>query len=294
MKTKDIQKIKKRLLREELRRQGKTRKRTALILCSLLLVLLTAAAWTWYRVNQDDILETRFSQASELLNEGDYRGSLQRLERLHREHPGFRHAADALFQSAEIYNNHLDEPRKALMRYLMLERDYPGYGQLPLVHRQVADIYKYQLEDHVLAISAYQKVLDGPVGQPDWIQYEVADSYFRLNNFEQARIEFTSLLKNYPDSELGPEVQFRIAVTYAVEGQLPEAEAAYRLVIEHWPDSSYAPEARFGLAAVLEEKEELQKALDILEELENYGNPAVLQQKIDKIRTRIEKKEKAI
>lgn len=256
--------------------------------------MLTAGGWVWYRAHQDDRLALRFSQAQELLSEGRYREAAKRLETLYRKHPNFEYAADALFQAAEIYNNHLHDDQAALVRYLLLERDYPGYEQMTLVNRRIADLYKYQLKDHLLAISAYQKVLDGPTDQADWVQYEVADSYFRLNNFEQARIEFTSLLKNYPESELAPEVQFRIAVTYAVEGQLPEAAAAYRLVIERWPDSPYAPEARFGLAAVLEEQEELQKALDILESLQDYPNAEVLQQKIDKVRARIDKKKKAI
>ena len=88
----------------------------------------------------------------------------------------------------------------------------------------------------------------------------MADCYFRLNNFEQARIEFESLLKNYPDSALIAEVQYRIAMTYALEGKLPEAAAAYRLVMERWPDSPYALEASFGLATVLEEQEKLLEA----------------------------------
>lgn len=253
-----------------------------------------AAGWVWYRNNQDDILALRFGQAQELLAAGRYQNSLTQLEALYRKHPNFEHAADALFQVAEIYHNRLDDHQAALIRYLLLERDYPGFSQMPLVYRRIADIYKYRLQDPLLAISTYQKILDGTAAQPDWIQYEVADSYFRLNNFEQARIEFASLLKNYPESELAPEVQFRIAVTYAVEGQRPEAEAAYRLVIERWPDSHYVPEARFGLAAVLEEQEELQKALEILESLEGYSNPDILQQKIDKVRARIDKKKKAI
>lgn len=180
------------------------------------------------------------------------------------------------------------------MCYLLLERDYPEDARLLEAQKQIADIYKYRLEDYILAIAAHQKVLDGDVEGGDQVQYEVADSYFRLNNFEQARIEFGSLLKNYPESNLAPEVQFRIAVTYALEGQLPEAAGAYQVVAERWPESPYAAEAQFGLAAVLEEQEELKKALEILEQLDGYSNPDVLNQKIEKVRDRIAKKKKAV
>jgi len=123
----------------------------------------------------------------------------------------------------------------------------------------------------------------------------VADCYFRLNNFAQARIEFESLLKNDPKSDLFAEVQYRIAMTYALEGKLPEAAGAYRVVIERWSESPYAVEANFGLATVLEEQEELVEALKILEELKGiYPKEDILARKTEQVRERIEKKKKAI
>jgi len=127
------------------------------------------------------------------------------------------------------------------------------------------------------------------------LQYEVADCYFRLNNFEQARIEFENLLSNYNFSDLTAEVRYRIAMTYALEDKLPEADAAYRLVMQGWPESPYATEASFGLATVLEEQGELLEALKILEELDGiYPKQDILQRKTDQVRERIEKKKKAI
>jgi TolA-binding protein len=156
-------------------------------------------------------------------------------------------------------------------------------------------LFKYRLDDCGQAIAAYQKVLDLPGPDNDQLQYEVADCYFRLNNFEQARIEFENLLNNDPYSGLAAEVRYRIAMTYALEGKLPDAAAAYRLVIQDWPDSPYAVEASFGLATVLEEQEELLEALKILQELEGiYPKQDILKRKTDQVRERIEKKKKAI
>jgi len=294
MKMKDIQKLKKKLLQEELRRQGKTRKRTTLIIVLLLLVASLAAGFFWYRVNQEELLEARFVKAQQLLQKEQFAEAADQFNRLYQQNPGFAHASDALFLRADILNRYLGDYQEALVCYLLLERDYPEDARLIEAYRQVAGIYKYRLEDFSRAIEAYQKVQARETESADWVQYEIADSYFRLNNFEQARIEFASLLKTFPDSALAPEVQFRVAVTYALEGQLPEAAGAYQLVAERWPDSPYASEAQFGLAGVLEEQEELQKALQILEQLEKYQNPDVLQQKIEKVRARIAKKKKAI
>ena len=116
-----------------------------------------------------------------------------------------------------------------------------------------------------------------------------------MNNFDQARIEFDSLTKSYPQSLLIAEVQYRIAMTYALEGKLPEAAGAFRLVVERWSESPYALEASFGLATVLEEQEELLEALKILESLAGiYPKQDILERKTAQVRERIEKKKKAI
>jgi TolA-binding protein len=159
----------------------------------------------------------------------------------------------------------------------------------------VAEIYKNRLRDYPRAIVAFQKLLDSGAEDGDRIQYEVADTYFRLENYEQARIEFESLLKNYPGSPLLPEVAYRIAVTWSLEGQPKEAESAFRRVVERWPESTYALEAQFGLATSLEEREELREALALLEALKkNYPNTEAVKKKIEQVQERMRKKKKAI
>ena len=121
--------------------------------------------------------------------------------------------------------------------------------------KQVADIYKNQLREYLRAIVIYQKLLDMGGKDSSEAQYEMADCYFRLNNFEQARIEFESFLKNFPDSERSAEVQYRVATAASLEGNLDKALETFKLVNKNWPDSAYAVEARFGQAGVLEERE---------------------------------------
>jgi TolA-binding protein len=211
------------------------------------------------------------------------------------EHPDFPRASAVLFQIAEIQDLYLSRYNDALLTYLLLERDYPEAEEVPAAQQQVAILYKYRLNDCGQAIVAYQKVLDRSQDENAQLLYEIADCYFRLNNFEQARIEFEGLLKGHAESEQAAEVQFRIAVTYALEGKLPEAAGAYRQVMERWPESVYALEARFGLATVLEEQEKLLDALKLLEELVgHYPNPEILERKIEQVRERIGKKKNAI
>jgi len=287
--------LKKQLLLEELKRQGKAPRQRLWILLGLIMVVLLAAGAYWYQANLQTRLEERFQQGLALRQETRYSEAVELFKELHSEQPSFVRVPQALFQVAEIQDLYLGRYSDALLTYLMLERDYPDAPEVFAARKQVAVLYKYRLNDCGQAIAVYQKVLDDADSNSDQLQYEVADCYFRLNNFAQARIEFESLLKNDPQSDLFAEVQYRIAMTYALEGKLSEAAGAYRVVIERWSESSYAVEASFGLATVLEEQEELVEALKILEELKGiYPKEDILTRKTEQVRERIEKKKKAI
>ena len=287
--------MKKQLLMEELKRQGKAPKKRLWVFLGLIFVLLVTAGGFWYYANLQTRLEETFQRGLALRQAGKYVEAVDLFEKLHDEYPNFARSAQSLFQTAEIQDLYLGRYSDALLTYLLLERDFPDATEVVPARKQVAVLYKYRLNDCSQAIAVYQKVLDQPDPESDLLQYEVADCYFRLNNFDQARIEFDSLFKNYPQSSLIAEVQYRIAMTYALEGKLPEAAGAYRLVIERWADSPYALEASFGLATVLEEQEKLLDALEILEGLAGiYPNQDILERKTAQVRERIEKKKKAI
>lgn len=287
--------MKKKLLMEELQRQGKAPKKRLWIFLGLVLVLLFSAGGYWYQANLQTRLEEAFQEGLALRQAGKYAEAVEIFQGLYGEHPGFVRNPQAIFQTAEILDLYLARYSDALLTYLLLERDYPDAHEVDLARRQAAVLYKYRLNDCGQAIAVYQKILDQPGRNNDQLQYEVADCYFRLNNFAQARIEFENLLGNYSYSELLAEAQYRIAMTYTLEGKLPEAAAAYRLVIEGWPDNPYALEASFGLATVLEEQEELREALKILEELAGiYPKQDILKKKTEQVQERIKKKKKAI
>lgn len=282
-------------MREELKRQRKNSKRPWLISGIVLIALLAIAAGIYYRATLDQRLEQELAGGEEQVAMQDYEGALTTFRDIHRNHPDFHGAPRALLRSGEILNHYLQRYHEAILAYLLVEKDYPASPETRKAQRQVAETYKDRLGDHGQAIVAYQKLLDGEAADADRIRYEVADSYFRLNNYEQARIEFESLLKKHPGSPLVPEVQFRIAVAYSLEGASQEAERAYRAMAESWPDSPYAAEARFGLATVLEERDELRAAIKVLEALQgNYPNAEALAKKIEQVKERIGKKKKAI
>ncbi|MDT8442208.1 MAG: tetratricopeptide repeat protein [Desulfuromonadales bacterium] len=293
--TKEIQRLKKRLVREEMRRQGKRPSYQRWLLLTLLVAGLAGSAWLWYHVNQPVLFEKRLQTALNRKANGESQRALDELQRLTADAGRFGQRPRVLYETADLLEVSLGRYDEALLTWLLLMRDEPEKAREMGVLPRVATLYKYRLNDCEQAIAVYQQLLDQPDESTARWQYEVADCYFRLNNFEQARIEFESLQKKNPESDLLPEVRYRIAVTYALENMLPEAAASYRLVDETWPEHPYALEARFGLAAVLEEQERLLEALEILEALVGmYPNAESLALRIEQLKARIDKKKRAI
>ncbi len=292
----DIQKLKKRLMREELRRRrSKSKTFRLLVSGGLLLLILFFAGLIFYVANLDKRLEEDFQRAEVLVENGQYEEAVDLYRGIFEKHHRFHLAPQAIYQAGDVLNLYLKQYHEALLAYMLLEKDFPNSTWTGKARLQVAEIYKYRLRDYNRAVLAYQKLLDSGAADGDRLQYEVADAYFRLENFEQARIEFETLRKNFPDSPLLAEVLYRIATAWSLEGELEEAEKGFREVMRQHPASPYAIEANFGLASLLEEREELLEALKILKGLAgNYPNSEALAKKTDQVQERIRKKQRAI
>lgn len=290
----EIQKLQKTILMEEKKRRKKNKGRFQLLLALSAALLLIIAAAGLYHWNLNRIPQRQFDRGEAFLLRGEYSRAYSKFRHLYEHHPRFKFAPQALLLAGEILQFNLNQDREALLAYLLVERYYPGHETERKAQRRAADIYKYRLGEYGRALTGYQKLLDGGSVDGEGLQYEIADTYFRQNNFEQARIEFESLLKTYPHSESIAEVLFRIASTCALEGDQEEAAFVYRRVAEEYPDSPFCLEALYGLAVVKEERGELQAALTLLLELQGrYRDPEILQKRIKQVRQRMHIKRKA-
>lgn len=211
-----------------------------------------------------------------------------------KEYPESEEAAVALYRLARLWEHDLLDPQRALLKYLQLELDYPDSKEIHLAREAAARIVKYNLRDDMQAIGYYQLLLDSRQGLQDQYLYEIADCYFRLENYSQARIELENLLAEYPKSPLAADVLHRKATILTIESRIDEAQQDWQSLIDQYPDSTYQSQARFNLANLLEEKGELEQALDEYLQLEDFSRPLLLEQKINHLKRRIEVKNKGL
>lgn len=291
-----IRQLKSQLKKEELRRRTNSPRPRRRLRCLLLVLLLSASLAALYWANRHELDLYRYRQAESLARQGDYSGAVEKLDRLSSSASSQQDLVpQALLLAGQILEFNLQQYQRALLFYLRLVRDYPQSEQAITAQRQAATIYKQHLRDYSSALTLLQRLVDVHVPDADHIHYQVADCYFLLENYEQARIEFESLLKTYPESTLLPEVQYRIGMAYLLDGQPSKARAAFAEELRRWPESPFAVEAGFALAGVYERQDQLRKALDELRKLKGrYPNAGILNHRINQVKERMARKKKAI
>jgi TolA-binding protein len=285
----EIRKLQKRLLREELRRRRKNSKFYRLLVpATLLLLILLFGGLIWYVSGFDQRLEKDFHRAEELVAQGSYDQAVAVLTELHQEYTSHTLGREALYKVGEVRSLYQQQYAEAILAFLAVEESYPDSDMGLQAQRQVADIYKNKLRDYPRALVVYQRLLERGLNDSDRIQHEIADAYFRMNDFKQALLEYEALRSSYPDSPLQAEVRYRMGITLSLEGKGKEAEVFFREVISLWPQSPFALESKFSLATVLEERDELAAAMKVLEELKgSYPNTELLNRRLTQLRERL-------
>jgi len=281
-------------LREELRRRRKNSKFYRLLVPgTLLLLILLFACLIWYVSGFDQRLEQDFNRAEELVTAKSYDQAVAVLSELHREYDNHALGRQALYKVGEIRSLYQQQHAEAILAFLAVEELYPNSETGLQAMRQVAEIYKTKLRDYPRAVEAFKRLLDRQLADSDRIQHEIADSYFRMNDFKQALLEYETLRSSYPDSPLQAEVRYRMGVTLSLEGSGSEAETVFHEVISLWPQSPFALESKFSLAKVLEERDELAAAMKVLEELKgSYPNTELLDRRLTQLRERLANKKR--
>ncbi len=257
------------------------------------MLLAAAGAGVWY--GRGPLADWQYQQAQRLFQRGEGEKAVRRLTWVARLAPGRDQVAAARLLQAEILELQLNRPQQALLAYLTLVRDDPDSSQAEEALRQAARLYRDRLHDCGNALPLLQRLADAGVADADRIRYRIADCYFRLDNYEQARIEFETLRKLYPQSPLQPETNYRIGVALLLEGKPEQAAGVFEQTAKRWPDDRFALEALWSLAGIYERRDELLRARRLLAGLRGrYPLPELLEKRIRRIDERIRRKKKAI
>ena len=240
-----------------------------------------------------DEARSLFEKGGELRASGSYVDAMKQYQKVVLHHEGSSLAPEALYRIGEINYLFLQAFGEAADAFNKLIAVYPLSDRCPEAQRSLADIYMHKLGDPKQGIVEYQKAIlyYGNSAEAEDFQYEIANAYFGLKNFQQQRLELKHMLSTFPDTKRKVEIYFHIANSYYVEGRLDDGIKAFRKILKEFPDSPLTVESTFQLAVCLEEQEKLKKAIALLEEIEGiYPSPTIVERRIERIKKRLKKR----
>ncbi|MEK6727655.1 MAG: tetratricopeptide repeat protein, partial [Candidatus Omnitrophota bacterium] len=93
-------------------------------------------------------------------------------------------------------------------------------------------------------------------------EYEIADCYDRMGNEKEAMNRFKMLRSKYPDSSLTPEVMWWLGEYYYRHNELGLSRRYFSSLIRDFPGSNLVADAYYALGSSFEEESRFDEAID--------------------------------
>lgn len=132
---------------------------------------------------------------------------------------------------------------------------------------QMANSY-YRLENNFEAVTQFRRLLRiYPYSRlREQAQYNVAYIYLNTGNYDQAINEFQTVIERFPGTEWAARAQYNIGDAYYNAGEYGQAIAAYKQVLDDYPRSEYIIEAINGIQFAQLSAGDEDRSTDVLEE----------------------------
>ena len=198
-------------------------------------------------------------------------------------------AVKAYYRLGFAQETYLKDYEGALGSYLEFIKHSEDPVSVYEVQKRLANLYFQHLLDSDKAVETYRKLL---VANPDTLEadlflFRIAQAFFRMNKFEDARKEFQNLLERYPKSQFSAKARYSIGNTYFMQGSYSVAMEALKQVLRLHPNSDDAVEAQYLMAQCLEHDGKSQQAAEMYQSLKDrYPVPEVIELRIAEIQTR--------
>ncbi|NUN22122.1 MAG: outer membrane protein assembly factor BamD [Candidatus Jettenia caeni] len=169
-------------------------------------------------------LEQRYKYALSLLVEQKYVNAVKEFESIIKIEPTSEYAEVSQINIGWAYFLNGDYKR-ALKAYEKVLQKYPGTKRTKEILEKEYQVGVAQMDtNEEAAIAVFEKIIEkhplGPVA-PD-AQVKIADSYFKLGQYEEALDAYEKFLENYPKNEWIPYVQYQIPLTKVHHEKLQE------------------------------------------------------------------------
>lgn len=228
-----------------------------------------------------------FEKAEELLSSGDYAGALKKYSYIAGNFQASPSAPKSRYKIAFIYGTAVRDAGRAIEAYNTLLFLYPQSAEVVSARKDLAKLYS-EIGEYSKSLAQEQWLYKKGYLSDAQFKYQLAMHYVRINDFQQARIEFEALVKSASDKEVLQDAFFQHANTYFLEGDSKKAIEAYDDVLARYPKHKAALEMKFNKAKALEESGRPAEALELLFGIRaEHPNKEAVESSIQSIRERL-------
>ncbi len=180
-------------------------------------------------------------------------------------YPASRMREKALFQLGSVYLRKKDYG-PAAARFRMMLSEYPDSKA-----RAEADLCLgsalFNAGDHEGAIEASRKAAEsGPEKVKEMAAYQIARAYYGMKKDDDAAREFSAFLKQYPGSDLVPDVWFWFGEYYISKGKFEKAGESFNAILKSSAAGDIRERALFALAASKYDEKDLSGSIEKLDQ----------------------------
>lgn len=267
--------------------------------------------------------QAQFQRGWVLYQNQAYRVAQPIFEEVHRDDPAGRLGGEALFWSADALFN-LDEYERAITQFRKFLTEFPNhefagaaqyslgwshfrlnqfdeaiepfrlfleYYEAPPIALFPYDIdTQLRLGDSFFAMRQYREAIryyERAIGVnpgADYALYQVANSYYRLEQTFEAVQAFRRLLRQFPDSRLREQSMYNIGYIFFLTGNYTQAIEEFERLIRQYRGSNWAARAQYNIGDAFYNAGEFDRAIVAYQAvLDNYPRSPLIIEAINGI-----------
>ncbi len=244
--------------------------------------------------------QARFQRAWVLHRNRVYEEAKRLFDEVYRDDPTGELAGEALFWSADSYYN-LEQFEPASSRFREFVQKFPDHEfigaarySLGWAYFKLGDyeqaisplrdflnnyqpppvaIFPYdtdsrlRIADSFFALRRYQDAVNYyersmvTVEGNDYASYQIASSFYRMDQTFDAVRAFRALINDFPQSSLREQAQYNIGYIYLLSGNSSQAVTEFQTLIERYPNSRWAPRAQYNIGNAYFNAEQFEQAI---------------------------------
>lgn len=239
----------------------------------LLLILICFCVYTITACQRDEAQHI-FERGLALWETKKYDESIQNFIALTKAFPEHHLVDDSLFWIANIYEHYLKDSNQAIRFYRSLTNkfensDYYLKSMLGLARVRALE----GDEGRRKAIRIFRKLQKQKAihDSRDWAenQLKLADLFFDLKQYEQARVELKRLFIEKPKSKLLSRAYYKLGRSYYLEGKKDLARLTFIEAEQKYNYQKASLDSAINLADIYEESGELESAIKVYETIKD-------------------------